>query len=856
MLRKIEILAEQIVDFLDSNKKKKQKKESKKSQTNKITKIEELENSYYEIIPYHKNNFDYKTFSKLLKNFSYFSKRINFYTIWNNTSVKLIISFPTNFESKFVNNFYNYFPSSKINKIEFNENIELKTYIHAIWDDKIKLKKSKSFFKEIFFLFKDIPSSDKWIIKYSIILNSSWEIHYESLFELIWKWIKLFLFWIYYFFVKVFTWVEPKIKKVGKKQKMETWIKWTALSIWVGGYSNFDKLFFKNINEATSTELYTQDEEVFSAVEILEFSKFFHVPTEEENIKWIEYIKYKRLAPPSNLPEKDEDITVLWKVDWADEKQIVWLRQEDKARHVYIIWKTWVGKSTLLSNMVLSDLERGRGLALIDPHGDLAENILQVIPENRKDDVIYFNVSDIENPVGFNVFEKWENYNKDLSVSTILSIFKKLYWNSWGPRLEYIFRNTLLALSDYNQANFLHIMKMLTDKTFRKEVLAQTTDPVIKDFWEKEFTKRSERFASEAISPIMNKVWQFVSSPIIRNIFWQTKSTINISDIMQNNKILLVNLSKWLIWEDNSAMIGSFIVSQIQVETMKRANLPMNQREEFTLYIDEFQNFATDSFSVILSEARKYKLSLAVANQYISQIDKEVRNAIFGNIWNLVVFNSGNEDAEILSKQFKNQITANDISSIPKFKAYTKIMIDGTSTDVFWIATQPILDENIKNNKFIEEIKQLSKSKYTKSRQDVEKEIWESIKTQNEKNIEKQKWKVENNYKWWIINNKIEQQDLVGLKNKNNWEWKTKNTIKKMENNDIDDIFEWVVKLKFNYGLFVVAWWYEWLLHKKNINLPEWINWKDYYNIWDKVRVKLTEIKEVDGQKKAVWENV
>ena len=844
MLRKFEILAEQIVDFLDSNKKKQTK--SKKSLNKKSKNITELENSYYEIIPYHKNNFDHKMFSKLLKNFSYYSKRINFYIIWNNTSTKLIIAFPTNFENKFINNFYNHFPSSKINKIEFNKNIDIKTYIHAIGDDKIELNKSKSFFKDAFFLFKDIPSNDKWIIKYSIILNSSWEVYYENLFELIWKWIKLFLFWIYYFLVKVFTWKEPKIKKINKKQKEETWIKWTALSIWVWWYNNFDKLFFKNINEATKTELYTQNEEVFSAVEINEFSKFFHIPTENENIKGIKYINYKRLSPPSNLPEENKDITVLWKVDWADEKQIVWLKQEDKARHVYIIWKTWVGKSTLLSNMVLSDLEKGRWLALIDPHWDLAENILQVIPENRKKDIIYFDVSDTENPIWFNVFEKWKNYNKDLSVSTILSIFKKLYWNSWWPRLEYIFRNTLLALSEYDKANFLHIMKMLTDKDFRKKVLIQTTDPIIKDFWEKEFSKRSERFSSEAISPIMNKVWQFVSSPIIRNIFWQTKSTINIADIMQNNKILLVNLSKWLIWEDNSTMIGSFIVSQIQVETMKRASLPMNQRKEFSLYIDEFQNFATESFSVILSEARKYKLSLIVANQYISQIDSTVRNAIFGNIWNLIVFNSWNEDAEILSKQFKNQITANDISSIPKFKAYTKIMIDGTATDVFGITTQTILDENIKNSNYIEEIKKLSKSKYTKPKQEVEKEIWESIKTKNEKIIQEHK---KESFKKNIINPKKNKQENI--------EKKTLNTIK-IDNDDTDiwDIFEWEIKLKFNYGLFVIAGWYEWLLHKKNIKLPEWINWKDYYNIHDKIRVKLLEIKEVDWQKKAVWESV
>jgi len=828
-LWKIEQLANKIVDYLDASKKNKKTKLVQ----NEKKYIEELENSYYEIVPYHKNDFDYKVFAKFFKNFSYYSRRINFYTIWNNSSVQFLIAFPTNLESKFLNTFYNYFPSSKINKINFNQEIKLNTYIHSIWDDKIKIKKTKTFFKENLFLFKDIPADSKWIIKYSIILNSSWEIHYDSLIEIIIKWIWLFFYWIYYFCYRIFLWKEPKKTKISKKQKEETWIKWTAISIWVWGYKNFDKLFFKNIDEATNTDLFIQNVEVFSSVDILEFSKIFHVPTEEENIKWIKTINYKRLAPAPNLPTDNDDITVLGKVDWADEKQIVWLKQEDKARHVYIIWKTWVWKSTLLSQMVFSDLKKWRWLALIDPHWDLVENILQIVPENRKNDIVYFDVSNTDNPVWFNVFEKWDNYNKDLSVSTILSIFKKLYWNSWWPRLEYIFRNTLLALSEYDQANFLHIMKMLTDKEFRKEVLFFTKDIVIKDFWEKEFSKRSERFSSEAISPIMNKVGQFVSSPIIRNIFWQTKSTISISNIMQTNKILLVNLSKWLIWEDNSSIVGSFIVSQIQLETMKRASLSMDQRNEFTLYIDEFQNFATDSFSVILSEARKYKLALVVANQYISQIDKWVRNAIFGNIWNLIAFNSGNEDAEILIKQFKNQITANDISSIPRFKAYTKIMIDWNSTDVFGLSINPIVDKYVKNDEYIKEIKQLSYKKYTKPKNEVEKEIWESIKTEQEKKIQ--------NYKQKLVTHNTKQQEKK---------------IIEQNNLDIDDIFNWTVKLKFNYGLFVVAWWYEWLLHKKNINLPEWINWKEYYNIWDSIRVKLIELKEVDGQKKAVWESV
>jgi len=362
----------------------------------------------------------------------------------------------------------------------------------------------------------------------------------------------------------------------------------------------------------------------------------------------------------------------------------------------------------------------------------------------------------------------------------------------------------------------------------------------------------------------MNKVGQFVSSPIIRNIFGQSKSTINIADIMQNNKIFLVNLSKGLIWEDNSAMIGSFIVSGLQVETMKRANLPMEKRNEFTLYIDEFQNFATESFAVILSEARKYKLSLVVANQYISQVDELVQNAIFGNVWNIVAFNSWNADAEILSKQFKNQVSVNDITSIPRFKAYTKIMIDGSSTDVFWLSTYPIQKEKYQTEEFVARLKALSNKKYTKKLSEITEDFAREF-SEDKRNTKKQK--IKNNI---ITDNQDEitdnSQALLGTAKGSNSLWWEKDNLwlsnkNKSQNqswnpDDIGDIFEWVVKLKFNYGLFVVAWWYEGLLHKKNINLPEGINWKDYYNIWDKVRVKLIDIKEVDWQKKAVWESV
>ncbi len=840
MIKKIEILAEKIVDYFDNKPKKKQ--DIPKKTNNNITE-ETLEKVYYKIIPYHKNDFDSKVFLKFLNNFSSYSQRINFYLAWNNTYWEIIISFPENLDDKFKNNFYNHFPSSKLEKVDFKEP-KLDKFIHSVWDDYVQLSKAweKNFFDETFFLFKDIPSSSKAVIRYSLVINSTWDTQdeYESLFELIWKWLKLFIYGIYYFFYRVFVWEKPKLQTVSRRQKVETWIKWTAISIWVWWHESI-KTFYNYINSKTNFDLYMKDEEIFSSTKLSYFSKMFYVPT--SSISWLWYINYKRLSPPSNLPTKDDDITAIWYADWADDKQIVWIKQEDKARHVYVVWKTWVWKSTLLSNMALSDLERGRGLALIDPHGDLVENIMQIVPEERKDDVVIFDVSDTKNIPWFNVFERKDDDNIDLSVSTILSIFKKLYGNSWGPRLEYILRNVLLTLSEYEDANFLHIMRILTDKKFRKKVLTHVQDPVIKDFWEKEFAKRSERFSSEATSPIMNKVGQFVSSSIIRNIFWQQNSTISIKDIMQENKILLVNLSKWLIWEDNSAMIWSFIVSWIQLETMKRANIPMKERKNFTLYIDEFQNFVTDSFSTILSEARKYNLSLVVANQYISQIDTKVQSSIFWNVWNIICFNSWNDDAKVLSNQFKNQVTVNDILSIPKFKAYSKIMIDGTSTDVFWLKTNTIDESKVKDIEFVKNLKQLSNKKYTKPKQDVVEQIqWMIDQSQlswNEEDIQKEKTKKAPNKQ-----NQTEYKPPI----------KPKKNI--TNDNSVWDIFEWKVKLKFNYGLFVDAGWYEWLLHKKNINLPEGISWKDYFSIGDSIRVKMLELKEVDWQKKAVWEYV
>jgi len=494
MLEKLEQFAEKLVDYIDWPKKsnKKEKKQIKK---------EELDNIFYEIVPYDRNDFDYKIFTKLLKNFSSFSHRINFFILWNNQNTKLIVSFPDKMEDKFKTRFYNYFPSSKLIKLDdltFQSNRfykhlnwKLDQFICVDWDEKIKVK-DNTFFKEVFYLFQDVPNNEIAWIRYSLILNSKVskkddEEEIKSLLELLWDWFVIFLKFIYALLYRIFTGSSISEKSKEKKE-VSTWISWTALSI-ASFWGSLNWIFYSTLKNYLQNSLKKEKEECFSSITVTEFSKMFHIPTKDEKIPTLSYINYKRLPPPANLPSESDNITVLWTADWADEKQIVGLKQEDKARHVYIVGKTWVGKSTLLSNMVLSDLENGRGLALIDPHGDLIETVLKIIPENRVEDVVLFDVSNTENPVGFNIFEKWENYNKDLAVSTVLSIFKKLYGHSWGPRLEYIFRNVLLALSDYDNANFLHILKMLNDKDFRKKVLTYVQDPVIKDFWEKGICK-------------------------------------------------------------------------------------------------------------------------------------------------------------------------------------------------------------------------------------------------------------------------------------------------------------------------------------------------------------------------------
>ncbi len=421
-----------------------------------------------------------------------------------------------------------------------------------------------------------------------------------------------------------------------------------------------------------------------------------------------------------------EDITVIGQTNFRGQKRAFGIYPDDRRRHVYVVGKTGVGKSTLLENMIMQDISAGKGVGLVDPHGDIAERLLDAVPPGRINDVVYFDPSDVNYPIAFNVLEAVDPTYKYLVASGLVSSLKKIWADSWGPRLEYILRNTILALLDYPSSTMLGIMRMLADKDYRKKVVMKIEDPVIKAFWVNEFSNYNERFRSEAISPIQNKVGQFLSSAIIRNIVAQPKSTIDMQDIMDNGKILLINVSKGKIGEDNSALLGAMLITKIQLAAMDRAKIPEEQRRDFYLYVDEFQNFATESFATILSEARKYRLNLTIAHQYITQMEEEVRDAVFGNVGTMVTFRVGAFDAEYLEKEFEPHFMQTDLVNLAKYNAYIKLMINGMTSKPFSMQTiAPVTHRFDK----AEAVRKVSRERYSHPREAVEEKIarWSGV---------------------------------------------------------------------------------------------------------------------------------
>lgn len=409
------------------------------------------------------------------------------------------------------------------------------------------------------------------------------------------------------------------------------------------------------------------------------------------------------------------------------ERRVFGIKTDDRRRHMYIIGKTGMGKSTLLENLVYTDIQKGHGVAYVDPHGDTAEKILQWIPEHRIKDVIYFNPGDRNFPIAFNVLEKVDPEYRNLVASGLVSVYKKLWADSWGPRLEYILRYAILALLDSPDSTLLGINRMLVDEKYRKVVVARVLDPVVRAFWEDEFTQWNDRNLAEVISPIQNKVGQFLSNTMIRNIVGQRESSFSLREAMDQQKIIIMNLSKGRMGEDAASLLGAMMITKIQLAAMSRVDIPEEDRKDFYLYVDEFQNFATESFATILSEARKYRLCLTMAHQYIAQLEQggstAVRDAVFGNVGTLITFRVGAADAEFLEKEFSPQFTLEDILNLPKYKIYLRLMIDGVATEPFSAdALPPLASRDFGNGPAVIEH---TRSIYAKSKEEVEKGIYD-----------------------------------------------------------------------------------------------------------------------------------
>jgi len=427
--------------------------------------------------------------------------------------------------------------------------------------------------------------------------------------------------------------------------------------------------------------------------------------------------------------EMKSGITYFAETDFRARRTRFGIKDDDRARHVYVIGKTGMGKSTILENMAIQDIQHGHGIAFMDPHGSTADKLLDYVPPERVKDVIYFAPFDLEHPISFNVMEDVGKDHRYLVANGLMSAFKKIWVDAWSARMEYILSNTLLALLEYPGSTLLGVNRLLSDKDYRRKVVNNISDPAVRSFWVDEFAKYTERMAAEAVPAIQNKVGQFTSNPLIRNIIGQPRSTLDFRRMMDEKKILIINLSKGRMGEGNANLIGSMLITKLYLTAMSRANLSgaaLRTLPPFYFFVDEFQSFANESFANILSESRKYKLSLTIAHQYIEQMAEEVRAAVFGNVGSIITFRVGPFDAEVLEKIFFPTFTKEDIVNLGFAQVYLTLMIDGVGSPPFSAITLPplpLLQESRRD-----EIIEHSRRTYSQPRATVEQEIakWHS----------------------------------------------------------------------------------------------------------------------------------
>lgn len=448
-----------------------------------------------------------------------------------------------------------------------------------------------------------------------------------------------------------------------------------------------------------------------------EVATLYHLPNADA-VPHVVHVLARKSEPPQDLPKQGEkNVSAFGITNYHNNFVPFGINRADRRRHLYAIGKSGSGKSKLLELLINDDLQNGEGLAVLDPHGDLIDNIMRYIPKHRIKDVILLDPADVDFPIAFNPLEKVNEAQKMQVTIGFLQIFKKLFGSNWSDRLEHVLRYTVLALLDSPNTTVLSILKMLTDKNYRQKIVSRIQDSVVKSFWVSEFAAWSEKFDADAITPLLNKVGQFVATNMIRNMIGQPVTKFDIRDIMDNKKILLMKVSKGLLGEENSSLIGAMFITKLYQAAMSRADISEDKRTDFYLYVDEFQNFATDTFAEILSEARKYRLNLTIAHQYMGQLSDTVRKTVFGNVGSMVSFRVGAEDAAILAEEYSPIFKERDIINLGVREFYTKMSVNGQLREAFsgftLDAPEPMDDHS-------QEIIQWSRSQYCTERSDVE----------------------------------------------------------------------------------------------------------------------------------------